>query len=346
MVFRCGCRTGRHPGGRPAHLHPMPRISSAESRGHSPITGPSGPWPLEGQLVPVSGIQVISDLERLAVWVVVDVQHPDHRNTRLQLQSRTSAGVGIGARSNSTPRANRCPSSSIRLSGPPAAPRAIPAASPRPPTAGHSCWRSPRARHPAAATAAGSPHPRPPAAQPASDISRNRTPPGHQHPPRRHLPWATASVSNSGFPDARCEDDDASKTHAATAAGPHIRPDPLRVTTRPSAASVDSAAASSSGSPRSRAGTRSHWGAGSPAPQRPPESLPAHISQLQRKRAIRSRVKALRHHPSARARSACRASTTGQRTAQQTRKPSRPGHPARGQRHSTQRAAPAMRCRI
>ena len=61
---------------------------------------------------------------------------------------------------------------------------------------------------------------------------------------------------------------------------------------------------------------------------RPPNALlnlcPQHISQLQRKRAIRTRVKALRHHPPARARSACRASTTGQRTAQTPRKPSRP----------------------
>ena len=32
--------------------------------------------------------------------------------------SRTSCGVGIRARSSSTPRANRCPSCSIRLSGP------------------------------------------------------------------------------------------------------------------------------------------------------------------------------------------------------------------------------------
>ena len=73
---------------------------------------------------------------------------------------------------------------------------------------------------------------------------------------------------------------------------------------------------------------------------RPPSALlnpcPQHIRQLQRKRAIRSRVKALRHHPPARARSACRASTTGQRTAQTTRKPSLACHPATGQRKSAE----------
>jgi hypothetical protein len=67
----------------------MPRISSGQLRGHSPIQTRPVPSPLERELVPVGGVQVISDLERPAVWIVVDVQHPD------QLMCDRSRGLPI-----------------------------------------------------------------------------------------------------------------------------------------------------------------------------------------------------------------------------------------------------------
>ena len=75
--------------GRPfSHIsQPIPWISSSQLPGHSPTRAcPIRLSPLERELMPVPGIQVIGDLQSAALRVPVDVQHPRHRDTRVQLQ--------------------------------------------------------------------------------------------------------------------------------------------------------------------------------------------------------------------------------------------------------------------
>jgi hypothetical protein len=292
--------------------------------------------------VPVSGVQVIGDLERPAVRVVVDVQHPDHRHARLQLQQPDLGGgrhprpQQPGTPGEPVPQLLDQVVRPLRQSTGRFQPR--PLSHPQRVIASRDHRRhviqqlQPLPDHRILARLA---------AQPASDISRNRTPPGHQHPQRRHLPPGNRlsielRLPRRPVPGMTMRRGDTPQRRPV----PHIRPEPL--------AGHHQAL---SGQRRQRRPDRRpahpvlmpELALGGELAPRPPNALlnlcPQHISQLQRKRPIRTRVKALRHHPPARARSACHASTTGQRTAQTPRKPSQPGHPPSGQRRSTQRSA-------
>jgi hypothetical protein len=292
--------------------------------------------------VPVSGIQVISNLERPAAGVVVDVQHPHHRHARLQLQQpdllrgRHPRPQQLDAAGEPVPQLLDQVVRPLRQRGGGFQPR--PLSHPQRVIAGrdhrgHLIQQlQPLPDHRILARLA---------AQPGRDISRNRTPAGHQHPPRRHLPLGNRLSIELRLPRRPVRGMTMSRGDTPQRRPvPHIRPEPL--------AGHHQAL---SGQRRQRRPDRRpahpvlmlELALGGELAPRPPNALlnlcPQHISQLQRKRAIRTRVKALRHHPPARTRSACHASTTGQRTAQTTRKPSQPGHPANGHQRSTQRSA-------
>jgi len=146
-------RNGRIRGARPRTSH-SPRRGSA--RPSSAATHPSASGhparPFEGELVPVTRVQVVSHLQRPSARVVVDVQHPHHGHAESSSSSRASSGVGIRTAA-ARRRGELVPRRSMRLSGPSDRPPVIPAACRQRPTAGNSWSRSPQAPHPGAVAA-------------------------------------------------------------------------------------------------------------------------------------------------------------------------------------------------